>query len=128
MVQIHGFSDASEHAYGACLYLRSIAPDGFVTIRLLAAKSRVAPLNNKSIARLELCAALLLARLLLSVCTSINVTENIHLWTDSTIVLHWLSANPSTWQTFVANRVAEIQELTTNCTWNHVPGDQNPRI
>ncbi|XP_062558125.1 uncharacterized protein LOC134223002 [Armigeres subalbatus] len=126
MVQIHGFSDASEHAYGACLYLRSITPDGFVTIRLLAAKSRVAPLNNKSIVRLELCAALLIARLLLSVCTSINVTENIHLWTDSTIVLHWLSANPSTWQTFVANRVAEIQELTTNCTWNHVPGDQNP--
>ncbi|XP_058837171.1 uncharacterized protein LOC131693407 [Topomyia yanbarensis] len=124
--EIHGFSDASEHAYGACLYLRSIAPDGYVTIRLLAAKSRVAPVNNKSIARLELCAALLLSKLFLSVSASIGFQEKAFMWTDSMIVLHWLSANPSTWQTFVANRVAEIQEITAHCTWHHVPGQENP--
>ncbi|XP_055527173.1 uncharacterized protein LOC129719790 [Wyeomyia smithii] len=52
--------------------------------------------------------------------------ENVYLWSDSTIVLHWLFASPSTWLTFIANRVAEIQEITENCTWNHVPGEQNP--
>ena len=31
-------------------------------------------------------------------------------WTDSTIVLNWLSSEPSVWATFVANRVAKIQE------------------
>jgi hypothetical protein len=33
---------------------------------------------------------------------------------DSTIVLAWISACPTKWKTFVANRVAEIQEIATN--------------
>ncbi|XP_055591112.1 uncharacterized protein LOC129743166 [Uranotaenia lowii] len=60
------------------------------------------------------------------VCDSIGLQDNIFLWTDSTIVLHWLSASPSSWQTFVGNRVAEIQELTAHCSWHHVPGTENP--
>ena len=33
-----------------------------------------------------------------------------HAWTDSTIVLQWLAQLPRTWNTFVANRVSQIQE------------------
>ena len=61
----------------------------------------------------------------MSVSAGIGIQDNVFLWTDSTIVLHWVSATPPTWQTFVANRVAEIQELTVNCSWNHVPGEEN---
>ncbi|XP_043591764.1 uncharacterized protein LOC122571743 [Bombus pyrosoma] len=39
-IEIHGFCDASEKAYGACIYLRTITPDGQVWIRLLTAKSK----------------------------------------------------------------------------------------
>ncbi|XP_062540956.1 uncharacterized protein LOC134208994 [Armigeres subalbatus] len=124
--ELHGFSDASEAAYGACLYIRSITPDGFCTVRLLSAKSRVAPIDSKSIPRLELCAALLLAHLLEKFLDSVEIKAVIYLWTDSTVVLSWLASQPSSWKTFVANRVAEIQELTPQATWNHVPSEDNP--
>ncbi|GAB1867347.1 hypothetical protein CAJAP_08426 [Camponotus japonicus] len=44
LVELHGFSDASENAYGACVYLRSMNREGDVTVRLVCAKSKVAPL------------------------------------------------------------------------------------
>jgi len=60
-VELHGFSDASEVAYGACIYLRSIDGQGKITTKLLCSKSRVTPLKRLSLPRLELCAAVLLA-------------------------------------------------------------------
>ena len=60
-IEVHGFCDANEAAYGACLYLRSIDNAGKITTTLLCSKSRVAPLKKKqTIPRLELCAASLL--------------------------------------------------------------------
>ncbi|XP_017470357.1 PREDICTED: uncharacterized protein LOC108362036 [Rhagoletis zephyria] len=52
--------------------------------------------------------------------------DSITFWTDSEIVLHWIKTHPSTLQTFVANRVSEIQELTQSASWRHVPTKQNP--
>ncbi|XP_055632428.1 uncharacterized protein LOC129772922 [Toxorhynchites rutilus septentrionalis] len=50
----------------------------------------------------------------------------IFLWTDSTVALYWIAGTPSTWKTFVANRVAEIQRLAINAIWRHVPSLENP--
>ena len=44
-IELHGFCDASERAYGACVYLRTITPDGHVWTRFLTAKPKVAPLK-----------------------------------------------------------------------------------
>jgi len=60
-IELHGFSGASEGAYGACIYLRSVDILGNITTKLLCSKSRVAPLKRLSLPRLELCAAMLLA-------------------------------------------------------------------
>ncbi|XP_065081812.1 uncharacterized protein LOC135704276 [Ochlerotatus camptorhynchus] len=125
-LEVRGFSNASEAAYGACLYLRSITSAGSCTVRLLMSKSKGTPIDTKSIPRLELCAALLLSKLLVQAMDSFDISATIYLWTDSTIVLNWLSATPSTWKTFVANRIAEIQELTIHAVWNHVPSKDNP--
>ncbi|XP_058827622.1 uncharacterized protein LOC131687548 [Topomyia yanbarensis] len=46
-------------------------------------------------------------------------------WTDSTIVLHWITSPPSTWKVFVSNRIAEIQRLTKNFQWRHIPTTDN---
>ncbi|XP_055383857.1 uncharacterized protein LOC129613707 [Condylostylus longicornis] len=70
---------------------------------------------------LMLCAALLLSNLINKVNQIIGVEINeIFLWSDSEIVLSWISAHPSTWTVFVANRVSQIQQLTENCKWLHV--------
>ncbi|XP_062714021.1 uncharacterized protein LOC134290831 [Aedes albopictus] len=130
--QIHGFCDASLKAYGACLYIRVTADDGTISVNLLTAKSKVAPLADSRkqkrvcLPRLELSAALLLAHLFQKVQTAINLEAQTFFWSDSTIVLHWLSATPSRWKTFVANRVLEVQHATVGGLWAHVPGCENP--
>ncbi|XP_053686628.1 uncharacterized protein LOC128736171 [Sabethes cyaneus] len=125
-VQIHCFSDASERAYGGCLYVRTIDTSKQVTVKLLTAKSKVAPLKTQSLPRLELCGAKLTAQLWEKVAESIGANYEVHFWTDSTCVLRWIRASPSSWVTYIANRVSKIQAITENHIWHHVPGLCNP--
>ncbi|XP_049301282.1 uncharacterized protein LOC125774951 [Anopheles funestus] len=126
-LQLHCFSDASEAAYGACVYIRSIENDGSVRVELLAAKSRPAPLKRITLARLELCGALMAARLQKVVRQAIrHQAVETFMWTDATIVLHWIRAPSYSWATYVANRVSEIQDLTHGYKWMHVKGIDNP--
>uniref|UniRef100_A0A182N2X5 Pao retrotransposon peptidase n=1 Tax=Anopheles dirus TaxID=7168 RepID=A0A182N2X5_9DIPT len=126
-VELHCFSDATETAYGACIYIRSIDFNDSLQITLLASKSRIAPLKPLTIPRLELCAALLGARLFNKIIHALDVKfDECFFWSDSTITLHWLKSPPRTWKTFIANRVAEIQDLTHGTQWLHVSGKLNP--
>lgn len=65
-VEFHGFSDASEKAYAAVLYILVSDTKSKIT-HLVASKTRVAPLKTISIPRLELCEALLLTELIDSI-------------------------------------------------------------
>ncbi|XP_070075668.1 uncharacterized protein [Drosophila takahashii] len=95
-IELHGFSDAS-------------IKDGTCLVSHMAAKTRVAPLKQQSLPRLELCGALLLTRLLRAVKEGLQHKDIIvHAWCDSTIVLSWLSQTPSKLKTFIANRTSEI--------------------
>lgn len=46
-------------------------------------------------------------------------------WTASTTVLAWLASPSSHWKTFVANRVAEVQEFTKPAIWNYVSSEHD---
>lgn len=125
-VELYCFCDASEKAYASVIYLRSANASG-IHVSLLTSKTRVAPLRTISIPRLELCSAVLLVHLLQIVRTSLKVPiDAIHAFTDSTIVLSWLTCEPTRWQIFVANRVAEIQSVLPIQHWNHVSSSDNP--
>lgn len=127
-VELHGFADASQKAYGACLYLRSIDAYGNIVVRLLCAKSKVAPIKNTTtLPRLELCACVLLANLAHRVLSLLEIDINeCFFYSDSTIALCWLKSEPHRWKTFVGNRVSEVQRLTRVDAWRHVRSNENP--
>lgn len=125
--EIHGFADASLKAYGACVYIRSIERNGEAQLRLVISKSRVAPLSNVTIPRMEMLAALLLCRLVKKVLEALKDFnfETINLWSDSQIVLAWLKKPMERLNVFVRNRVAEINENRA-FIWRYVRTHQNP--
>lgn len=87
-LELHRFSDASEWAYGACIYLRSFCEENDFSMKLLSSKSRVAPIKQISLPRLERCATLLLARQMEKIKTGLhlNITKTYY-WTESTVIL-----------------------------------------
>ncbi|XP_063979913.1 uncharacterized protein LOC135163937 [Diachasmimorpha longicaudata] len=125
-VEVHGFSDASQVAMAAVIYLKvPHLPGNGIT--LVCSKTKVAPLKRLTIPRLELTAALLLAKLIRYVQDQLNLrAAPTYLWTDSSVTLTWISSHPSRWKEFVRNRVALIQELTQPSHWRLVPGKENP--
>ena len=70
--QLHDFSDASEKAYGAVIYVRSLNKEGVIFTNILCSKSKVSLLNKKTLAKLELCAATMLAELMNRIRTEID--------------------------------------------------------
>ncbi|KAL0858664.1 hypothetical protein ABMA27_012488 [Loxostege sticticalis] len=113
-------------AYAAVIYLRRVDIHGNVHVSLLTAKTRVAPIRQVSIPRLELCAAVLLTRLLVEIMEVLNIPkQDVKAWTDSTVVLAWLNSHPSRWKTFVGNRVSEILTSIDSSQWFHVSTKDN---
>ena len=123
--EIHGFSDASKKAVCAAIYTVEYRESTPVNQSLLVAKSRVAP-KDTSIPRLELIAAMTLAKLQSNVLRALEVQpiRSVHHWVDSQTVLYWL-ANKGTWSAFVRNRVKKIKELG-DADWLYVPTNSNP--
>ncbi|GFX45687.1 integrase catalytic domain-containing protein [Trichonephila clavipes] len=124
-VELHGFADASSLAYAAAIYCRQ-KHNGKIKVQLLISKTKVAPVKQVSIPRLELCGAHLLSKLFKSVLRTLKHTFDVFAWTDSKIILSWLSSHPRKWKTFVANRTSEIMEVLPTKHWSHVPSKENP--
>ncbi|CAH2017105.1 unnamed protein product [Acanthoscelides obtectus] len=126
-IELHGFSDASVEAYGACLYIRSISSCGEITVHLLTAKSKVSPLKSLTIPKLELCGAFLLTQLVVKVNQSMSISfDDTFLWCDSTVCLAWIKTEANKLQPFVQNRVAHIQSQTQAESWHYINTAENP--
>ena len=71
--QLHVFCDASERGYAAVVYVRNRNCHGKVKANLLTAKTRVAPVKQLSMPRLELCAAKVGANLLRQISQALSM-------------------------------------------------------
>ena len=116
-VELHlHFSDASKDAYGECSYLRLTNHYDQIHCFLAMAKSRVPPPPPKpvTIPRLELTAALVSVRIgaiLRKELEYEQITEVF--WTDSKVVIGYISNDAQRFHTFVANRVQQIRDRTS---------------
>lgn len=106
------FADASRDAFGACSHLRWKKSSGDYESRFISAKSRVAPLKELTIPRLELQAAVLASRLYKTIIEECRLQfEKVIFFTDSMIVLTWIHSQSRGFKPFVSSRVAEIQTI-----------------
>ncbi|GFW71961.1 uncharacterized protein TNCV_4788501 [Trichonephila clavipes] len=125
-VELHGFADASSLAYAAAIYCRQ-NHSGKIKVQLFVSNTKVAPVKQVSIPRLELCGAHLLSKLFKLVFWTLkHYTFDVFAWVDSKIVLSWLSSHPRKWKTFVANRIHEIMEVLPKRHWRHAHSKENP--
>ena len=121
------FVDASQKAYGVAVYMRCEYNNGAVTSRLIAAKSKVAPLTPMTVPRLELMGAILGLRLTQSLLTVLEApVQRVTFYSDSTDVLWWIRGRGKDFRPFVANRIGEIQMFTEPSQWQHVSTEENP--
>lgn len=128
-VVLCGFCDASERGYAATVYVRFTAMDGTTIVSLVGTKTKMAPMKTTTMPRLELCAAVLLAKWMSRVnCTLLNKLsiEQVYAWSDSQVVLSWLTCRHTSFKLFVSNRVHQVQQLLPGCSWNYVRSAQNP--
>lgn len=117
-VQLVGFADASQRGYAALVFLWIADNYGHFHVYFITCKTKIAPLKGSqtditlTIPRLELCAALLLARLLshhYELLKNLMTIDKVRAWTDSTVVLAWLTRDQNQFKIFVTNRVAKIR-------------------
>ncbi|XP_074028527.1 uncharacterized protein [Leptinotarsa decemlineata] len=126
--ELVGFCDSSLKGYCGVVYVRTTFTNPEAKTYLVCSKSKVAPLKPVTIPRLELCAAVLLAKLmefLLDTFKDKIRFENIFAFTDSSVALQWIKGSPHCWQTFVSNRVSFIQERLAPSLW-YISSELNP--
>ena len=125
---LQGFSDASQEAYAAVIYLKVVTSNG-VEVRFVASKTRVAPAKGMTIPRLELLAALLLSKLMVNVSCALEpelTLDDPSCFTDSKVTLYWIQGQTKECKQFAQNRVRDIRRLLPIHVWKHCSGHENP--
>ena len=111
-------------AYAGVVYLRAVYTDSTISTTLLTVKTKVAPINGSTTPRLELCGAQLLSKIMFTVANVLSgpATD----WSDSTIILCWLSTSAVKLKAYVSNCVADTIKRIPAKQWRHVPTAENP--
>ena len=113
------FSDASRETFGSCAYIRQREENNKYEVKLIAAKSRVAPLKQLTIPRLELQAAVLASRLAKTIQEESRIKfSDVMFFTDSTIVLAWIRSKSGS-----LNRLSPQESARYKVTLTQFSGD-----
>ena len=124
---LHTFSDASESAYAASIYVRHENYCQTITARLVGSKTRLAPLKAMGISRLELIGALIGLRLTKQTCSALRIPmECVSFWVDSLNVVFWIQGQSRDYKPVVSHRTGEIHEHSNPGQWRYVPTKRSP--
>ena len=126
--QLHGFSDASNHALLCVIYLRRLT-GGSCSVGFVQGKSKIVTVNqaNWVISRKELEAARMCAALMLAVRDSLqHLGCSVHFWSDSQVVLKWILNPDLHLPRFVKGREDKICLVAPAEAWNYVNTRMNP--
>ncbi|XP_067944858.1 uncharacterized protein [Watersipora subatra] len=125
--ELHHFCDASDVGIGACSYIRQVNDNGHVHVAFLVGKSRVIPSKGLfTTPCLELVAAVMATQLSKTLREQLDMKYDEFFWSDSKIVIGWISNASRRFNTFVHNRIRIITSETKIKQWNHTPGHCNP--
>lgn len=133
-IQLLGFADASVKGYAAVIYLRIVDTADNTSAKFITCKTKVSPLKscrwriaiNTPLGAVwspvigphtSSCAFRVVQR---------NTRFSLQAWSDSSVVLSWLTSDQKHFKIFVTNRVAKISQLLPGCMWNYVSTNDNP--
>ena len=121
-------SDGSDVAYGCAAYVRWQCSDGSVVVRLMMAKSRIAPINKVSTPRMELNGAVISKRCRVAIQKECRYKFDkiIHLL-DSETVLNQLNKISTRFNPYEGVRIGEIQASCNGdmSEWAWMAGKEN---
>ena len=91
------------------------------------AKARVTPRKFVFISQLELVAAVLAIKISALIKKESEMEElTEYFWTDSKVILGYITNDSRAFKTFAANRVQAIQEYSSQNQWTYIPSEDNP--
>jgi hypothetical protein len=126
-IELHVFCDASVHGIAAVCYLRCIQPDGKICVSFVFGKAKLAPSHATTIPRLELCAAVLAVEITQLVTEEQAVKpDSITYYSDSKVVLGYITNETRRFYVYVSNRVERIRKSSSPEEWRYVPTHLNP--
>ena len=113
-------------AFAVVIFARTLdASTDTANLAFVLGKSRVAPIKQQSVLKLELQAAVLGVRLLETVRKASSTQfQSVPFWADSCLVLDWIQSRNKL-ETFAANSVDESRQSTSPVDWRYVPTESN---
>jgi len=120
---LYAFADACTKAYSAVVYVSQNQE-----VSVVMSKCHVAPIKAVTLLRLELMAAVMATRLVQFAKSAIHLLpySQIHMWTDSQIVLHWIYKSQNQSKPFISHHVIEIVGAFPANSWSFKPSEDNP--
>ena len=125
--ELHTFCDASKEAIGAVSYLRTIQCDGNMQVSFVLGKAKLAPSYATNVPHLELCAAVLGIETTELIIEELDLDlQAVAFYSDSRVVLGYISNESRRFYVYVSNRVERIRKSSSPEQWFYVPTQKNP--
>ncbi|XP_033115696.1 uncharacterized protein LOC117115919 [Anneissia japonica] len=125
--ELHIFGDASSRAISAVSYLRSVNKSGKAYVSFVLGKSKLAPKAATTIPRMELCAAVLGTDVSELAVTELDLKiDAVYFYTDSKVVMGYITNRTRRFYLYVSNRVARILRVSKPEYWKYIPTAMNP--